>query len=477
MDRSAPPKQVLLKRFRRNKRLAMLGITLGLCLLAAAFAWWLMPVGLLLAWIIHEAAFADHLFYSPREDYRYCFPESAPTVSLTLHDSLLGTPAGLTLGDPERDTLILRVRLECGWSGYWFDPCVEVGDDVQTFERGVHGIRYLNLTGQGALLLTGAMRISARHCRLVENCELVVFPRPALEAGHVMVLAPHADDAELAAFGLYRSLPSVSIVTLTQGEIEARQYCKHGLATDAAARLKGRLRAWDSQAIPLWGGVSPENCVQLGYYCLRLSAMQAQVDVPYPSRESGEHDIRSVRRHNALSLPADTDGVPSWRNLVADLGACIQHFRPQYILLPHPDIDPHPDHVATHAALCEAMAASGLRPTSLLLYTNHLHDNDRWPMGNAGDGVSLPPLLIDLPADAIFSHPLDHAARLDKALALGMQHDLQAALPLKQRLRRSLQRALVGRSWPVTGEDEYFRKAVRRHEMFWVRVPLPRANG
>lgn len=176
----------------------MLGITLGLCLLAAAFAWWLMPVGLLLAWIIHEAAFADHLFYSPREDYRYCFPESAPTVSLTLHDSLLGTPAGLTLGDPERDTLILRVRLECGWSGYWFDPCVEVGDDVQTFERGVHGIRYLNLTGQGALLLTGAMRISARHCRLVENCELVVFPRPALEAGHVMVLAPHADDAELA---------------------------------------------------------------------------------------------------------------------------------------------------------------------------------------------------------------------------------------------------------------------------------------
>jgi hypothetical protein len=42
-------------------------------------------------------------------------------------------------------------------------------------------------------------------------------------------------------------------------------------------------------------------------------------------------------------------------------------------------------------------------------------------------------------------------------------------LPLKKRLRRLIQAALAGRRWPSTGDDEFFRKAVRRHELFWVR--------
>ena len=43
-------------------------------------------------------------------------------------------------------------------------------------------------------------------------------------------------------------------------------------------------------------------------------------------------------------------------------------------------------------------------------------------------------------------------------------------LPTKKRLRRLLQRLLAGRRWPASGEDEFFRKAVRRHELFWVRA-------
>jgi len=54
-------------------------------------------------------------------------------------------------------------------------------------------------------------------------------------------------------------------------------------------------------------------------------------------------------------------------------------------------------------------------------------------------------------------------------MALAMQHDLQVPLPMKKRLRRSIQRVLAGRRWPTTGDDEFFRKAVRRHELFWVR--------
>jgi len=51
-----------------------------------------------------------------------------------------------------------------------------------------------------------------------------------------------------------------------------------------------------------------------------------------------------------------------------------------------------------------------------------------------------------------------------------VQHDLQGPLPLKRRIRRWIQYLLVGRRWPATGEDEFFRKAVRRHELFWVRM-------
>jgi len=104
-----------------------------------------------------------------------------------------------------------------------------------------------------------------------------------------------------------------------------------------------------------------------------------------------------------------------------------------------------------------------------LLYANHLYDNDRWPMGPVGCGVPLPPRQEPLPADGLWSPVLDTPARLDKAQALAMQHDLQTPLPLKKRLRRIIQWVLAGRRWPEVGQDDFFRKAVRRHELFWVR--------
>jgi len=119
--------------------------------------------------------------------------------------------------------------------------------------------------------------------------------------------------------------------------------------------------------------------------------------------------------------------------------------------------------------LLEALTKSAWQPGTLLLYANHLHDNDRWPMGPAGNGIALPPAIAPLPADRLWSPTLDAKQQLDKAMALALQHDLQGRLPLKRRLRRVIQRLLAGRQWPVTGEDEFFRKAVRRHELFWVR--------
>lgn len=461
-------KQQLLKQHRRTKRIVMLAILAGLLVLGFTAPLWLLPLALLLLWIGHEAWFADHLFYSPQDDYQYRFPQSLQPIKLTTLNGRWQLAAEL-LPPAQHATVMAKVQMTSTWLGRWFDPSICVGNDQQTFERGAQGLRYLNLTGQTEALVAEGLAIRGRFCTVATDVELYVFTPSSPLTDNIMILAPHADDAELAAFGLYSSAKNVSIVTLTQGEIEAEYYQRLGLSAQQAAQLKGRLRTWDSMAIALWGGVPQANCVQLGYYCMQLPNMAKQPDLPFVSKQSGETDIRNARQHNAIALPADSNGLPTWQNLVADLAACLIHFKPDVVVMPHPEIDPHADHIATTQALFQALEQSDWRPQRLFLYANHLHDNDRWPMGNANTGVALPPAMLELPADQLFSYVLSEQQQLDKAMALLMQHDLQAPPPFKKRLRRMIQQLLTGRRWPKTGDNEFLRKAVRKHELFWVR--------
>lgn len=458
-------KQALLKKHRRAKRVAMLFILTALVAAGLFIAWWWVPILLVVCWVAHEAWFSDHLFYSPASDYLYTFPADADVRPVSLVNGTLRLDSSVDAGQ----TLVLELELRSTWLGRWVDPYVSIGDDRQEFERGARGKRYLNLSGQHAALMANGLRLEGHHCRVSTPTKLYVLSHPDYADKRVMVLAPHADDAELAAFGLYSKAVDPTIVTLTQGEIEAENYQRLGLNLAEAARLKGRLRTWDSLAVPLWGGVAQDRCVQLGYYCLQLPAMREAPTQSFGSRESQESDIRTARRHNPFALPGDADGKPCWDNLVADLVALLQRFEPEVIVMPHPELDPHADHVATTQALYQAVAQSTWKPSVALLYANHLHDNDRWPMGRAGSGVALPPFVYQTSSDSLWSPSLDASTQMDKAMALAMQHDLQGRPPFKRLVRRWIQRVLVGRQWPATGEDEFFRKAVRRHEVFMVR--------
>ncbi len=464
-------KQQLLKRHRRNKRLGLLAALVLLVALGVAVQWWLPLLLLPLLWAAHEAWFADHLFYSPAEDYAYQFGEQARELPVSLCDGLVLPDTVLALDGSE--TLLLEVRVKAGWLGRLLDPVVELLTDEtrdrQTFERGVNGTRFLNLTGLGAPLMASRLRLRARHCRLLGEARVWLTPGVELRRRRIMVIAPHADDAELAAYGLYSQADEAWVVTLTAGEIEAEHYQRMGLDKAEAARLKGRLRAWDSIAVPRWAGVPESRCVQLGYFCLQLPTMQANPGQPVASREAQMADIRPFRCFNPTLLPADADGAPTWNNLLADLRALLLEARPQVLVMPHPRLDPHPDHLCAQAAVLQALQGLAWQPETLLCYANHLHDNDRWPMGDSGDGVALPPQLSAQEAWAPCSVVLDVATQRDKAMALGMMHDLQPPAPFKRRLRRWLQRWLAGRRPSPFGENEFFRKAVRRHELFWRR--------
>ncbi|NVZ67743.1 PIG-L deacetylase family protein [Pseudomonas costantinii] len=461
-------KQTLLKRHRRNKRV---GLLVGLLLLIGVtvgveVSWWL-PLSLaVLAWIAHEAWFADHLFYSAKDDYQYQFASDTeqPKVILDKGRLVLGQPLELS-GD---ETLILALRLESSMLGRFIDPFVALPEgDRQVFERGVNGLRYLNLTGQAQALVDGKLRLRGRFCRVQGTPVLSVFRQPDVRQQRVMVIAPHADDAELAAFGLYSQATQPWIVTLTAGEVEAEHYQQMGLGKPQAARLKGRLRAWDSIAVPRWAGVPEAHCVQLGYFCMRLAAMKAEPDRAVASLEAELVDIRMFRQFNPFTLPADADGRPTWNNLLADLRAVLLMARPEVIVLPNPVLDPHPDHICAQQAVLEALQGLEWQPTTLLGYANHLHDNDRWPMGDSGAGIALPPCFDSTYTLQPYCLPLSEERQCDKAMSLGMMHDLQPRMPFKRRVRRVIQRLLAGRAVSPWGENEFFRKAVRRHELFW----------
>jgi LmbE family N-acetylglucosaminyl deacetylase len=461
-------KQQLLKRHRRNKRIALLSALVLLVIIGVLVAWWVPLMLAVLGWIAHEAWFADHLFYSPTDDYEYSFPPYTPQPKVHLSGDQLRLDDGVMLVDDA--TLVLALRIKSTWLGRFLDPVIELagGDkpDRQAFERGVDGLRYLNLSGQAQTLSQGKLRLRGRFCRLLGEPVLWAFEHPDYRRQRVMVIAPHADDAELAAYGLYSQADEAWIVTLTAGEIEAEYYQQMGLDKVQAARLKGRLRTWDSIAVPRWAGVPEARCVQLGYFCLQLATMQASPTQPAGSREADLSDTRLFRQLNPFALPGDVDGAPTWNNLVADLRELLLRAQPEVIVLPHPTLDPHPDHICAHAAVLEALNGLQWQPT-LLGYANHLHDNDRWPMGDAGAGVALAPNFDSTQTMHPFCLLLAQALQRDKAMALGMMHDLQPRAPLKRRLRRTLQRLLAGRSGSPYGENDFFRKAVRRHELFW----------
>ncbi|PXB79490.1 PIG-L family deacetylase, partial [Pseudomonas aeruginosa] len=160
-------KQQLLKRHRRNKRIGLLVALLALLAVGLLVSPWLLPILLVALWVAHEAWFADHLFYSPGEDYRYRFAEGVESLPVRLADGRLRVDGELREGD----MLVLGIGVRAGWLGRFLEPSVllEGGAeaDAQAFERGVNGLRYLNLTGLAGPLGEGRIRLRGRHCRLV----------------------------------------------------------------------------------------------------------------------------------------------------------------------------------------------------------------------------------------------------------------------------------------------------------------------
>ena len=449
--------------------LSILGLVCALAMqryLVAALA-----VGL--SYFVHAVFLTDHIFYNPARDYNFkfraalSFNGAISCKKFTLHSSL---PQCI-------DTCFLPIRVTSKIVGNLFDPYVELRANGvksrQYFERGVKGLRYINLTlfVDSLVARSESIHFICRHCDISDGeFALLGFDNSSYSRKKILVIAPHADDAELAAFGFYKHAESAMIVTVTAGEVDASSYEIIAGNKTEAVTLKGRLRAWDSIAVPIWAGHHVQS-VHLGYFCMTLKKMHEQPDVVVASRETDATSVQVFRQFNGRALVSDQRAENKWNNLVADLRELIDEYKPDILVAPHPKIDPHPDHIFSTRAVFEACEILNICP-HFLLYANHSHHTDMYPFGVEHSDLALPPHFDnEIVADQLFSVLLSADDQRDKVCALKMMHDLNRPTSFKKRLRQLLQR-LIGRSAMPYGNDDYLRKAIRQQELFFVTSML-----
>src|SRR5262249_59394267 len=129
---------------------------------------------------------------------------------------------------------------------------------------GVRGVRFFNVSR-----LLAASNLAGRwvglHGRNLdwhgESARLHVCHEKVSSNDRVLVVAPHPDDAEIAAFGLYADTDA-TVVTLTAGDGSDR-YSRSGRLISLPRAIVAKMRVWDSITIPQFGDVRAEHAINL----------------------------------------------------------------------------------------------------------------------------------------------------------------------------------------------------------------------
>ena len=320
-------------------------------------------------------------------------------------------------------------------------------------------------------MATGGARVSfrAEGVRITAGAApLRLFANGLDLSRTVLVLAPHPDDAEIAAFGVYAHR-NATIVTVTTGNAGPRSYEAVFKDVPEMYHFKGVIRLIDSITVPWQGGIPPERTFNMGYFDARLAEMHDKPAAVIPEMYGPNTDIGGYLSYNLGSLLPKRARESKWTNLVDDLETVLKKVKPAVIVAPHPQLDSHADHQFATVALAEAMSRRRQRAT-LLLYTNHA-DRNRYPYGPAGTVMSLPPPVEqEVILDRVYSHPVSTEVQRQKLFALESMHDLR---PSPSRIYqaefgddRSIAPEEIGTS--AGGGVNYLRRGPRSNELFFV---------
>jgi LmbE family N-acetylglucosaminyl deacetylase len=402
-------------------------------------------------------------------DDNYRFSPSSTPLSVELARSDGGVRFAWPQAATGWDTALVGVRVDAGTEE---SPFVELSAGGTTggklyLDPKVRGLRWINLSGLRAVLKAGTEVAIAAHGLTIEpgSATLRTFANKLDLAQPILVVAPHPDDAEIAAFGLYAGR-NATIVTVTSGNAGDANYVDDFPDKAEQYLFKGFLRAVDSVTVPLQGGIPPDRCYNLGYFDARLAEMHGKPTEVVAELYGPNKDVAPYRRANVGRLVGGGSRMNQWTNLVADLQHVLEKVKPAIVVMPYPQLDTHLDHEFTTVAATEALAkVKG--PRVFLLYTNHSFRN-LYPFGPAGTGMSLPPSSgKELPVESVYSHPVSPDLQRRKRYALESMHDLRLS-PAEQESCYVPGAGPKRPDYPRQPEVDYLRRGPRSEETFFV---------
>lgn len=412
-----------------------------------------------LSLVLVVTAVAQRPHFDPQHDYAYNLADTnAVATSVELDDHGFTWPGELKHGD----TALLEITvLETTGE----QPRITVTQDAvslhQVFEQNARGRRFLDIS---PLLGIHGGRVSLKGEGVkwqAGQAKIFAYNNPPLAGRRVLVLAPHPDDAEIAAFGVYRQT-GADIITVTSGDAGGENF--KALFTEPAEhyRVKGWIRTWDSISVPFYGGVYPGRARNLGFYDATLKRLQAAPTVALPPLMAKLPDPAYYRRLNVDAALRDRPFTGTWEGLVADLVWELKRVRPEVIVAPHPMLDNHADHQFATIALIDALERWKGK-CELYLYTNHGLENEAFPLGDRDAMTGLPAWSgKNLFFQRIYSHPVSSGEQKLKLVALEEMHDLRAfdlrdGMPAASEAERE--------SWKTY---DYYRRGPRPNELFFV---------
>jgi LmbE family N-acetylglucosaminyl deacetylase len=365
-------------------------------------------------------------------------------------------------------TVLLELQISTSLLGGLLDPFIEISRGGVTyrqyFERGAHGQRFVDVSPLFRSASAGPsdlpVHLAGTRIRWRPEGALRAFKAPRLTDATVLIVAPHPDDAEIAAFGVYATHRSW-IVTITAGE---RGGGAPGLGMSAPESLlwAARLRVADSLAVPQLGKVRPERCVNLAYADGALESMYRQPAQSFRPVYEPSLPRSELRSLNPL-VEFRSDTQCTWNNLIDELAKVLELSKPDVVICPHPRLDKNLDHVFTTRAVELAIRKTAPPPPLFLLYAVHCAGAPTYPYGPAAALSGLPANGSDAwLSDSIYSHFLEPELRRAKYFALESMHAVRAnRLPLKPKVLGLL--AGLG-----TDPTSFLRRAPRPTEMYYV---------
>jgi LmbE family N-acetylglucosaminyl deacetylase len=410
----------------------------------------------------------------PRRDDCLEFRGSYRSVAVRLSAQGFDLPPELAVAGR---TVLLRMTVAASWLGRLFDPFIEFegGGQVcrQYLERGVSGQRYLNLSA----LFNGqdsCQRVQLRGSWLgwQPSAALLVFDSPPGENMTVLVLAPHPDDAEIAAFGMYAFRKSW-VVTMTAGE-QGSWIVPERIAATEHSRWAALLRVSDSLTVPQLGEVPPERLINLACPDGALESMFREPSRVFPLACEAQLSRAQLRAKNGSAEFQHSGGDCTWNNLIRELQLLLELSQPDMIICPHPQGDAHPDHIFTTVALERSLrSVPGKRPL-LLLYTVHSQGAPAYPFGPSESVVGPPPgVCSSWLVDSVYSRQLAPAHQQAKRFAVEANHAVRGFIPEEPATVRAFLKILARQiSGFISGMGvspaSLLRRACRPNELYYV---------